>query len=330
MEIATDDLGQRSAVADDGRNRVDHRLGGDSAERLFPDRRHQQDPCQREVIGRRRHGRRRHDLRVFAEVQAGDGIERSAAVPGLDDEHGDVRATRAQHVRQAREQEQALVRRRVDEGHECARVDGRNHRRPIDGRLDRRADQPYFFAVHVGQKLTAGEGMVDVLEVPRLVVAEAANRKGGSNAALPRLRERREDHCVSVAGDRLVGREIVEETRQQPEELPRLRAIGPRLVVVARQEQRDGHAAHRVVHDGPFGSPSLVFRPLEQRRIGALLLQVLLDGEGHTALEARCRQDAAVVSCIREPLHDRPQALRDAGGRIADAVVIDEQEPHYV
>ena len=31
---------------------------------------------------------------------------------------------------------------------------------------------------------------------------------------------------------------------------------------------------------------------------------------------------------VCEPLHDRPQALRHAGGRVADAVVIDQEKPH--
>ena len=36
----------------------------------------------------------------------------------------------------------------------------------------------------------------------------------------------------------------------------------------------------------------------------------------------------AVVAGVGEPVHDRAQALRHAGGRVADAVVVDEEEPH--
>ena len=66
----------------------------------------------------------------------------------------------------------------------------------------------------------------------------------------------------------------------------------------------------------------------EKRRIDALLRQVILDGEGHAALEAGGRQDVARMPGILEPLHDRAQALRDASGGVADAVVIDEKKAH--
>jgi hypothetical protein len=33
---------------------------------------------------------------------------------------------------------------------------------------------------------------------------------------------------------------------------------------------------------------------------------------------------------VGEPFHDRAQALRHAGGRVADAMVIDEEESHNV
>src|SRR6185295_10161557 len=36
-EIATDDVRQGATVADDRRNAVDHRFGGNATERLFPD-----------------------------------------------------------------------------------------------------------------------------------------------------------------------------------------------------------------------------------------------------------------------------------------------------
>ena len=66
-----------------------------------------------------------------------------------------------------------------------------------------------------------------------------------------RARHRLEDHRVAVAGDQLVGRELVQQAVEQREVLRGLRAIGPRLVVVARQQQRDRHALDGVVHDGP-------------------------------------------------------------------------------
>ena len=45
-------------------------------------------------------------------------------------------------------------------------------------------------------------------------------------------------------------------------------------------------------------------------------------------LEAGRREDVARMTGVCEPLHDRPQALRHAGGRVADAVVVDEEKPH--
>mgnify|MGYP003694413723 CR=1 FL=1 len=84
--------------------------------------------------------------------------------------------------------QQAFVRRRVDEGHERARLGGRHNRRPLERRLDRRADEAHLVAVVVGQKLAARERVIDVLEVPRLVVAEAADGERGGDAALPRAR----------------------------------------------------------------------------------------------------------------------------------------------
>jgi len=34
------------------------------------------------------------------------------------------------------------------------------------------------------------------------------------------------------------------------------------------------------------------------------------------------------VTGVGEPAYQRAHAVRDAGGRIADAVVVDEEEPH--
>jgi hypothetical protein len=59
-----------------------------------------------------------------------------------------------------------------------------------------------------------------------------------------------------------------------------------------------------------------------------LLFQMIFDGEGHGALETCRCQDLTVMSRVCEPLDDRAETLRHAGGRIADAVVIDEKKPH--
>ena len=69
-------------------------------------------------------------------------------------------------------------------------------------------------------------------------------------------------------------------------------------------------------------------RRREARHIDALRSQVILDGEGHGTLEAGRREDVARMTGVGEPLHDRAQALRHAGGRVADAVVVDEEKPH--
>ena len=39
---------------------------------------------------------------------------------------------------------------------------GATTRRPVDRRLDRRADQPHLLAIEVGQELAAREGVIDV------------------------------------------------------------------------------------------------------------------------------------------------------------------------
>ena len=84
-----------------------------------------------------------------------------------------------------------------------------------------------------------------------------------------------------------------------------------------------GHAfLDEVVHQGSVGHADW------DRRIDAVRLQVILDGEGHRTLKAGRREDVAGMAGIGEPLHDRAQALRHTGGRVADAVVIGEKEPH--
>ena len=133
----------------------------------------------------------------------------------------------------------------------------------------------------------------------------------------------------------MVGSKVVEQVFEQRQELRRLRPIGSRFVVVARQQQRDRHVPHGVAHDGPVCDASLFARPVGAaaraagvRQSDALPSQVILDAEGHRALEAGRGEDVARMTVIGEPLHDRPQALRDAGGWIADAVVIDQEKPH--
>ena len=166
---------------------------------------------------------------------------------------------------------------------------GRDHRRPVDRRLDRRADQSHLLAVDVGQELAAREGVIDVARSTRLVVAEAANGKRGGDAARARARHRLEDHRVPVAGDQLVGREVVQQAVEQRQELRGLRAIGPRFVVVARQQQRHGHALDGVVHDRAGSAAPLRPRPIRrppaargcERQRARPAAQVLFDGEGH-------------------------------------------------
>ena len=253
----------------------------------------------------------------------------------LHDEYRDVGTPGSDHVGEARKQQQSLVCRRVDEGHERTRFLGRQHGRPVDRRFDRRADEPDFLAVVVGQEPTACERMVHVVEIPCFVIAEAADGKRGGDASRSRARHRFQDHRVPVAGDQLVRRELVQELIKEREVLPRLRAIGSRLVVVARQEQCDRHALDGVLDDLAFGHASFLVstfaftvRRRKARGIDALRPQMFLDGEGHSTLEAGGRQDVALVAGVREPLHDRAQALRDSGGWIADAVVVHEEKAH--
>ena len=139
---------------------------------------------------------------------------------------------------------------------------------------------------------------------------------------------------MAVAGDQLIGRELVQQPSSSARYCLALRAIGPQFVVVARQQQRDRHVPHGVVHDGPVGDaprfvPGRVVRASARRDTSTpCCAQVIVDREGHRALEARRRQDVARVTGVGEPLHDRAQALRHAGGRIADAVVVDEEKAH--
>jgi hypothetical protein len=130
---------------------------------------------------------------------------------------------------------------------------------------------------------------------------------------------------VSVAGDQLIRMEIVQQSFEQRQVLAGLGGVRPRLVVAARQEQRDRHGADRVVHDRPL---ALAPGRLERRRRHPLLRQVLLDRERHWTLEACRCEDAALMARLSEPFDDRAQALRHAGRRVADAVVVDQKEAH--
>jgi len=66
----------------------------------------------------------------------------------------------------------------------------------------------------------------------------------------------------------------------------------------------------------------------EAGAVDAALSKVFPDREGHRALESRRRQDVAGVAGIGQPSHDRAEALRHAGGRIADAMIVREKKPH--
>ena len=140
---------------------------------------------------------------------------------------------------------------------------------------------------------------------------------------------------MPVAGDQLIGREIIQELVEQCKVLAGLATIGAGLVVVARHQQRDRHVLHGVVHDrsirnAPFlaGLSGWSWRQREERCIDTLASQVIFDREGHSTLETGGREDVALMAGVRQPLHDRAQALRHAGGWVADAVVIHEEEAH--
>jgi hypothetical protein len=59
-----------------------------------------------------------------------------------------------------------------------------------------------------------------------------------------------------------------------------------------------------------------------------VLAEVVLDREGNASFEAPGGQYMAGVPGIREPLDDGPEAVRDSGRRIADAVIVYEKKPH--
>ena len=303
-EVAADDVRQRSAIADERRNRVDHGFGGNAPERLFPHRRHDEDTREREVVGRRGHRRRRHDLGIAAEVDAGNRVERSAAVSRLHDKDRNVGPSRSEHVGEPREQPQPFVRRRVDEGHERARLRRRHHRRPLERWLERSAHETHALAVQVGQELAARERVVDVREVPLVVVAEPSHGECRHDAARLRSRHRLQDHRVAVAGNEVRRREFGDELVEQRQIPRRLGTVRPQFVMVPRTQHGDRHLLDAVAHDAR-GAP---------RRVNALLPQVFFKRESHPALEAGRREDMARMTGVGEPLDDRAKTLRHTGG----------------
>jgi hypothetical protein len=138
---------------------------------------------------------------------------------------------------------------------------------------------------------------------------------------------------MAIGRDHLIGTESVEQTFEDRQELRRFGAIRPRLVVVAGQQQRDRHAADGVVDHRSIGRSTL-FIPSgspgrhAHRYGGALPRQMFLDRVGDGAFETSRGEDVARVSRVGQPLHDGPQALRDTGNRIADAVVVDQEKTH--
>ena len=131
-----------------------------------------------------------------------------------------------EHVRKSSEEQQAFVARRVDERHKCARVGRRDNRGPVDRRLERRAHEPDLVAVHVGQELTARERVVDILEVSSCVIAKTSHRERCRHAASPRARHRFENHRVAVAGDELIGLELVHQALEDRQITCGLRRFG--------------------------------------------------------------------------------------------------------
>jgi hypothetical protein len=105
--------------------------------------------------------------------------------------------------------------------------------------------------------------------------------------------------------------------------------------MVPRQQQRDRHVSDAVVDDRASGRSRRLAAGsgslgggCRRRERDALLPQVFLDREGHRTLEAGSRQDMARMTGVREPLHDRSEAVRDPGRRIADAVIVNEKKAH--
>ena len=128
---------------------------------------------------------------------------------------------------------------------------------------------------------------------------------------------------MRVAGDHLIGCKVIQQIRDEREKLLRLVRIGRGFIVVPGHEQRDRHTAGVIAHDRPTRGVGLDWHRHAQ------VAQVFLDGE-RGGFETGGRQDVARVAGIREPRHDGAQALRDAGRRVADAVVVDQQESHDV
>lgn len=123
---------------------------------------------------------------------------------------------------------------------------------------------------------------------------------------------------MCVAGNDLVWIEIPQEVVEQREKPARLGWVGPRFVIVTSQQQRDGDAAHSVGHDRRR-RVRIVIRQFETE-----LSKMLLDRETDRRFESASRQDMARVAGFRQPSHDGQEALGYAGGRVADAVVVNQ------
>ena len=142
---------------------------------------------------------------------------------------------------------------------------------------------------------------------------------------------------MSVAGDDLVGGEDLEKVVEQVEVVAAFLGVRPRFVVVQGQEQRDRNAVHGVAghvraERAARGMSAALHRAvrchLRARDGNTQSPKVLVDRERDGAFETCGRQDLAVVPRFHEPAHDGAEAVCDAGGRVADAMVVDEQEAH--
>ncbi len=207
--------------------------------------------------------------------------------------------------------------------------DRRETDRPFDRRLERRADEPDSVAVELGQELAAGEGVIDVLEVARVVVAKPSHGEGRGDAARPRPRHAPPGssggRCRRSA-DRARSRQQSVEQRQVLRCLARDPAAIRRCA--ASSAASPARRSTRVAHDR---TRAVVRRDCARRsRCDAVDACARCSSIVNVtrALEARGREDVAGMPGVREPLDDRAQALRHAGGRIADAVVVDEEKSH--
>ena len=141
-EVAADHVGQRAAIADERRDAVDHRLGGDAAERLFPDRRDEQDARQREVVGRRGTGGAAMICGYWLKSMPGMVFSAPPLWPDCTTSTGmSGRRDPSMSARRAKSSS-PLCGGGIDERDEGARLVRRDDRGPVDRRLERRADKP--------------------------------------------------------------------------------------------------------------------------------------------------------------------------------------------